>query len=149
VWKYIHPQPSYTRCSAWTQRDVGRRVLLYTCICLRELFGQTSLMSVAVYVLPQQPVIHIIVVLANNVSPLFLHHGMSVPVLMSEQKFALGFQEELSCPGNPILYSHTYISLLRQTDLRPNTSDWRVLSPIVTVSHDTSQSLHYAMPRCD
>jgi hypothetical protein len=106
-------------------------------------------MSVAVYVLPQQPVIHIIVVLANNVSPLFLHHVMSVPVLMSQQKFELDFQEELSSPSNPLLYSHTYIGLLRQTGLRPNIPDSRVLSPIVTVSHDTSQSPQYAMPGYD
>jgi hypothetical protein len=80
-------------------------------------------MSVPFCVLPQQPVIYIVVVLANNVSPLFLHHVMSVPVLMSQQKFELDFQEELSSPSNPLLYSHTYIGLLRQTDLRPNISD--------------------------
>ena len=74
---------NYTRYSVWRQRNVGRRVLVYTYIRLRELFGQISLMLVAVCVLPQQPVIHIIVVLANNVSPLFLHHVMSVPVLTS------------------------------------------------------------------
>jgi hypothetical protein len=61
-------------------------------VCVSYL-AQMSLMSVPVRVLPQQPGTHIIVVLAYNVSLLFLHRYMLLPV------FNVSTQMQAVLPG--------------------------------------------------